>query len=183
MTDTSDVVIIGAGVMGCALAHDLSVKGRRVLVLDRGAICSGSSGVNAGGVRHQFTSELNVRAAARSIQRISTFHEEFGAGVDFQQVGYLFLVSRPETRRVFEAAIEVQRGSGVPSEFIGPADVVDLAPIVRTDDLLGGAFCPADGHLDPHALVSGFAAAARRRGASSARVVPLRDWASPMIAS
>lgn len=166
MTDTVDVVIIGAGIMGSALAHDLSVKGRRVLVLDRGGICSGSSGVNAGGVRQQFTSEVNVRAATRSIQRISTFQEEFGVDVGFQQVGYLFLFSRPETRSVFEAAIDEQNACGVASRIIDPAEVAELAPIVRTSDLLGGGFCPSDGHLDPHALVTGFATAARSQGAT-----------------
>lgn len=164
MTDTSDVIIVGAGVMGCALAHDLSAKGRRVLVLDRDAICSGSSGLNAGGVRQQFTSEVNVRAAARTIQRITGFHEEFGVDTDFHQNGYLFLISQPETRRVFDAAIDLQRACGVASELITPAEIADLAPIVRTDDLLGGAFCATDGHLDPHALVTGFAAAARTNG-------------------
>ena len=166
MTDTPEIVIIGAGVMGCALAHDLCAKGRRVLVLDRDTICSGSSGVNAGGVRQQFTSEVNVRTAARSMQRISSFHQEFGVNLDFHQVGYLFLVSRLETQRVFEAAIDVQRSCGVDSEFIAPQQIADLAPIVRTDDLLGAAFCSTDGHLDPHALVMGFAAAARSKGAT-----------------
>lgn len=165
MNDTCDVVIIGGGVMGCALAYDLSVKGRDVLVLERSTICSGSSGVNAGGVRHQFTAEINVRVAKRSIERIAGFGDEFGIDIGFQPVGYLFLVSSPHTREVFEAAIEVQRRCGVPSEFVSPEQITDLAPIVRTDDLLGGAFCRADGHLDPHALVSGFAAAARGRGA------------------
>lgn len=165
MTRACDVAIIGAGVMGCALAHDLSAKGRSVVVLDRSTICSGSSGVNAGGVRHQFTAELNVRAATRSIERIASFEEEFGVDVGFRQVGYLFLVERRDTEQLFKKAVDLQRSCGVPSDFVSPEDIRELVPMASTDYLVGGAFCPGDGHLDPHTLVSGFAAVARRRGA------------------
>lgn len=164
MNETCDVTIIGAGVMGAALAHDLAERGRRVVVLDRSTICSGSSGVNAGGVRHQFTAEVNIMTATRSIQRIATFEEEFGVDVGFRRVGYLFLVTRAESERMFKEAVDLQRSCGLPSEFLSPLDINELIPIAFTDDLIGGAFCPADGHLDPHALVAGFASAARRRG-------------------
>lgn len=165
MTQTCDVAIIGAGVMGCALAHDLSAMGRSVVVLDRSTICSGSSGVNAGGVRHQFAAEINVRGATLSIERIASFEQEFGVDVGFRQVGYLFLVERRESERLFKKAVDLQRSWGVPSEFVSPEDIHELLPLACTDFLLGGAFCPRDGHLDPYPLVSGFAAAARRRGA------------------
>jgi sarcosine oxidase, subunit beta len=166
VTTTADILIIGAGLMGCALAHDLSKKGRSVLVVERGTICSGSSGVNAGGVRQQFTSEVNVRLAARSVERISALDRELEIDVGFDQVGYLFLIAEADTLRVFESAIEVQAACGVRSEMLTPAEVAILVPMVRVDDLLGGAFCASDGHLDPHALVTGFASAARAHGAT-----------------
>lgn len=151
--------------MGCALAHDLAAAGHDVVVVDRSMVCSGSSGVNAGGVRHQFSSEVNVRTALRSIQRLANFEAEFGVNVGFHQAGYLFLVSSPESRAVFERAVAVQRGCGIPSRFLSPDEIASLTPFVRSDDLLGGAFCSADGYLDPHSVVTAFATAARRHGA------------------
>lgn len=162
---SSDVVIVGAGIMGCALASELARRDVGVVMLDRGQICSGSSGRNAGGVRHQFSSEVNVRLATRSIELIRDFNDEFGVDVSFEQVGYLFMASTESTELALRRTVETQNSLGVVTEFIPPNDVAGLVPGVRTDDLRGGAFCKLDGHLDPHSLVMGFAADARRHGA------------------
>jgi sarcosine oxidase subunit beta len=182
--------------MGCTLAYDLAAMGRSVVVVDRSTTCSGSSGVNAGGVRHQFTSETNIRMAARSIDRIASFEETHGVEVAFRQVGYLFLVSRSGTEPVFRSAIEVQRSCGVQSEWLSPREIEALVPMVSTGDLIGGAFCSSDGYLDPHSLVTGFASAARGLGADfrqncavmrfdivSNRIVSMRTSTGDMISS
>ena len=56
-----DVVIVGAGVMGCSLAFYLSRSGRRVVVIDRGRIGQGATAACAGGIRAQFSTEINIR--------------------------------------------------------------------------------------------------------------------------
>jgi sarcosine oxidase subunit beta len=162
---SGDVIIVGAGIMGCALASELSHRDVDVVVLDRGQICSGSSGLNAGGVRHQFSGESNIRLAARSIQRIVGFTHEFGIDIGFKQVGYLFMASTESTESALRRAVDVQNSFGVVTEFISPDDIAQLVPGVRTDDLRGGSFCRLDGHLDPHSLVTGFAQDARKHGA------------------
>ena len=162
--------------MGCALAFDLSSLGEDVIVLERGAVCSGSSGRNAGGVRHQFSSEVNVRVASRSIERISTFEERFGVDVGFQRAGYLFLVCDSQTEEVFRKAVALQVRCGVPCRFLDVGDVGDLAPGARLEDVRGAAYCPLDGYLDPHSLVSGFAAAARRNGATILQGTPVTGF-------
>lgn len=150
--------------MGCALASELARAGASVTVVDQGQICSGSSGRNSGGVRQQFSSEVNVRLARRTIERVTGFAEEFGIDPRFQQVGYLFMASESSEQQV-RAAAEVQRALDVPTRFISPDEITELVPGIVTHDLAGGAFCPTDGFLDPHSLVTGFAADARRHGA------------------
>jgi sarcosine oxidase subunit beta len=161
----NDVVIVGAGIMGCALASELARRELRVAVLDRGQICSGSSGLNAGGVRHQFSSDINIRLATRSIERISSFGAEFGVDVGFKQVGYLFMASSDVTETALRRSVEIQNSFGVATEFISPEDIGELVPGARIDDLRGGSFCGLDGHLDPHSLVMAFAQDARSHGA------------------
>lgn len=160
-----DVLIVGGGVMGCALACELARDGVSVGVVDRGEVCSGSSGLNAGGVRHQFGSEVNVALAARTIDRLLGFPDEFGVDLGFAQVGYLFMADETAAAPL-RAAADLQHRLGVPTRFISPSDIAELVPGIVTDDLVGGSFCPADGHLDPHALVTAFAADARRNGAT-----------------
>jgi sarcosine oxidase subunit beta len=163
---TYDVVIIGAGIMGSALALELARSRRRVLVLDSGGVCCGSSARSAGGVRHQFGQDLNIQLAKRTIERLERFEEEFGLDCGFRQVGYMFLVSDPVTRDVFSAAVEKQRALGVPSRFISTDEIAHLVPGVRTDDLLGASFCPKDGFLDPNTVTAAFANSARDAGAT-----------------
>ncbi len=159
-----DVLVIGAGIMGCALAYDLAREGIDVVLLDRGMVCGGSSGLNAGGVRHQFTNELNARLATRSIERIVQFQQEWGLDFGFHAVGYLFLVATEQHDGAFRETVALQNQWGVPSRYLSPDEIAALVPGIYTDDLRGGAFCPTDGYLDPHSLVSGFADAARRAG-------------------
>jgi len=158
-------IVVGAGVMGCALASELARRGAGVVVVEQGEVCSGSSGRNAGGVRQQFSSATNVRLARRTLERVGLIAEEFGVDVGFRQVGYLFLAASDEGEARLRGAVSAQNALDVPTRFVGVDEIAELVPGVNTADLRGGSFCPTDGHLDPHALVSAFASDARRHGA------------------
>src|SRR5260370_26863268 len=136
-----DVLIIGAGIMGCSLAYELAREGVDVVVLDRGAVCAGFSAVNAGGVRQQFSHELNIRLAKRSIERIVELTGEWGVDINFRQVGYLFLVATEEHVRAFRQAIRLQNSLDVPSRYLDTVEIAALVPGIRTDDLRGGSVC------------------------------------------
>lgn len=158
-------IVVGAGVMGCALASELARAGAGVVVVEQGEVCSGSSGRNAGGVRQQFSSATNVRLARRTLERVGLLREEFGVDVGFRQVGYLFLAASDEGEARLRGTVFAQNALDVPTRFVGVDEIAELVPGVNTADLRGGSFCPTDGHLDPHALVSAFASDARRHGA------------------
>lgn len=166
-------VVVGAGVMGCALASELARRGADVVVVEQGEVCCGSSGRNAGGVRQQFSGATNVRLARRTLERVGRFAEEFGVDVGFRQVGYLFLAASDEGEARLRRTVAAQNALDVPTRFVGIDEIADLVPGVNTADLRGGSFCPTDGHLDPHALVSAFAADARRHGAVVRQETPI----------
>ncbi len=94
MTETSDVVVVGGGVMGASIAHHLAAAGAgRIVLLEReAALGTGSTGRCAGGFRHQFSSEINVRLSLASVRMIRSFTEEHGLPLDLHAEGYLFLV-------------------------------------------------------------------------------------------
>ncbi|HVG59194.1 MAG TPA: FAD-dependent oxidoreductase, partial [Hyalangium sp.] len=86
------VVIIGGGVMGLALAYNLSLRGETdVVVLERGYLCAGASGRNGGGVRMQWGTSVNIEMAKRSIDLMKQFARDLGINVWLRQGGYLFL--------------------------------------------------------------------------------------------
>src|SRR4029079_10693279 len=85
------------------------------------------------------------------------------------QVGYLFLLDRPEDVERFEASVALQNGYGVPSRMLEVAEARRPAPLIAPDGLLAAAYSPTDGHCTPESVVLGYASAARRHGA---RLIP-----------
>jgi sarcosine oxidase subunit beta len=162
---TCDVLVIGAGIAGCAVAYELVGAGARVVVAERGAVCSGSSALNAGGIRQQFSQETSVRAGMETVRRLATFEEEFGVDPVFRQAGYLFLHDGGDSRRTLERAAGVQKACGVPTRLVGPDEVARLVPGINVADIAGAAYNPTDGYADPNSMVAGFAAGARAKGA------------------
>ena len=163
----ASVVIVGGGVMGTSAAFHLAEAGQRdVLLLERGQLACGSTSRAAGGVRAQFSDELNIRLGARSLEAFADFGRRPGAEIDLRRPGYLFVLTREEDVAAFRAAIALQNALGVPSRLLTPQEAGDLCPLLATGDVLAAAFSPGDGHVTPEAVVQGYAAGARERGAT-----------------
>ena len=164
----ADAVVIGAGVVGTSIAYHLAARGcTDVVVLERNRIAQGASGDGAGGLRQQFSTAINVRLTQLSLPYFLDAQERLGASVDVRQQGYLFLLDDAAQVAEFRANLAMQRGLGAPARWLDPGEVAALVPGIRTDDLLGATYCPADGWARP-TLVA--AALARRAEALGARV-------------
>ena len=164
--ESADVVIVGGGIMGCALAYQLSKRNVDVLVLERETLGSQSTGKCAGGVRQQFSSEGNVRLQQRSVAMLEHFEEEVGHPADFRQIGYLFVLTHPQHVEDFGHNMEMWHRIGLTeARWVDAADAARMVPILNVEDVLGCTFCPSDGIASPADVTSGYAAAARRHGA------------------
>jgi sarcosine oxidase subunit beta len=163
--DTAEVVIVGGGVVGCSLAYELSARGVDTIVLDRGALGAESTGKNAGGVRQQFSTEINVRIQMLSVRILDEFEETVGVSPGFRKLGYLFVLREPEDAARFAELIELWHGLGLTeARWVTPEEVAELAPAVAVDGVLGGTFCPSDGVASPADVTYGYATAGRRQG-------------------
>jgi sarcosine oxidase subunit beta len=163
---SASVVVIGGGVIGASVLFHLAEAGVTDAVLvERGALAGGSTVRSAGGVRAQFSDELNVRIGARSLRAFEDFGRRPGWEIDLHQVGYLFLLDSEEAMAQFTSGVVLQRSLGVPSELLSPAEAVALSPYASPDGLLGAAWSADDGHCTPEAVVQGYAAGARGLGA------------------
>lgn len=165
--ETADVVVVGCGVIGASVAYHLARRqsGLRVLVLEREkAPCTGSTPLSAGGIRQQFTTEVNVRLSQLSVSFYERMARELECHFTFEQEGYLFLTAREEQAAVFRRNVELQRGLGVPVDLLEPAAVAERWPHVRSDDLVAATFCQTDGYADPYEATMGFIQATKRLG-------------------
>jgi sarcosine oxidase, subunit beta len=156
------VVIVGGGVIGTSIAFHLGEAGvDDVLLLEGAELGSGSTAKGAGGVRGVFSDELNVRIGLRSLEAWAAFAERPGWEIDFQQVGYLFLLSSDTEAKEFERSVEMQNRVGLPSRMVSVDEAHELSPLAGLDGVLSAAFCPLAGHATPADAVQGYAAAAR----------------------
>lgn len=166
LPDRASVIIVGGGVIGTSIAFHLAEAGvTDVLMLDRGELGGGSTCRAAGGVRAQFSDELNIALGARSLEAFARFGERPGQEIDLHRVGYLFLLSTPEQVAAFERDVKLQNELGISSRMIDPGEARRLSPLIDTDGVLAAAFSPDDGHCTPESVVLGYATAARRLGA------------------
>jgi sarcosine oxidase subunit beta len=173
---TVDVVIVGAGIMGCAVAHQLAERGmRNIVVFERDQIGRGATADAAGGIRQQFSTETNIRLATHSVRVWETFKERFDQDISLRQQGYLFLLKDPADEPVFRANLALQQRLGVPARWVSPDDIRALNPHVVLDGVYGGTFCPEDGWCDTYAATIGYARAAQRLGVSIREESPVID--------
>lgn len=166
MSENFDVVIIGGGIVGVSIAYHLArEKYGKIAVVERDQyLGNGATAKCAGGIRAQFGSEINVRMSMLSERKFEVFTEEVGAEVQFDQVGYLFLMTTEEHVRAFKEQFAMWQRLGHPVEWLQPEQISDLVPALAVDDVLGGTFSRKDGIGDPHQFTMGYAQAARRLG-------------------
>lgn len=170
--ETAEVVVVGAGVIGLSVAYHLAKRqpGFKVLVLEKEkAPCTGSTPLSAGGIRAQFTTEVNIGLSNYSIRFFERMAEELQCHFDFEQEGYLFVTANEETAARFRGNVELQQGLGVPVEIVTPAQIAERWPHLKTDDLVMGTFCPTDGYADPYEATMGFYQASKRLGGVECR--------------
>ncbi|MBI4497875.1 MAG: FAD-binding oxidoreductase, partial [Chloroflexi bacterium] len=160
------VVIIGGGVIGSSIAYYLTKKGcRDVVVLERHFLGSGSTSKAAGGIRQQFSTEVNVRLSQVSVQVFERFEQEFDRPADFRQEGYLFLLTQLDQVAQFRRNVAMQQRLGVDVRWLTPAQAGTLVPQLFLDDVLAATYCPTDGVADPYQVTQGFARRAAEQGA------------------
>ena len=161
----AEVVIVGGGVIGVSIAYHLAMrKAGRVLLLEKGQLGEGSTSRCVGGIRTQFSTEINLLFSLESLKTFGQFQDEFGVDPEFRRIGYLFLATSPVEMQVFKENFRLQRKFDIPVELLNGDEIERRWPYLRTDDIVGGTFCPWDGHAGPSEVLVGFAAAARRAG-------------------
>ena len=165
---TADVVIIGGGIVGSSIAWHLTEAGcRNVLVLEReSAQGKGSTGKSMGGVRAQFSTPVNVQMSLYSIPFYAKFEERLGHPSGYRDQGYLFVATKESHMTYLRENFERQAALGLTTvRLISAREIATMLPLLRSDDILGGSFCPTDGFVDPYSAMSGFMSRATEQGA------------------
>jgi sarcosine oxidase subunit beta len=162
----AEIAIVGAGVMGLAIAYNLCKRGLTdLVVVDRSYLAGGASGRNGGGIRQQWSTEVNIRLMQKSVELCRGFAKELGVNVWFRQGGYLFLArTRRELERL-ERNLALQHKCGVQTRIVSAGEAQRIVPELDTAGILGAAYNPTDGILFPWPFMWGYAQRATAMGA------------------
>lgn len=166
LPNKAEVVIIGGGVMGISTACHLVLKGcRDVLLLERESFLgTGATGRCAGGIRHQFSTDVNIQLSVHSIRMLERFEDEIGQAIDLKQIGYLIMASSEQEMENFRANVARQHRHGVLTQILSADEIATRVPMLNMEGIVGGTFYERDGIADPSGVVEGYARRARRLG-------------------
>lgn len=164
MVRTTDVVIVGGGVNGAAIAFYLAQRGVGVTLLEKDSIGTGPTGRSCGIIRQHYSHEVTARMAKRGLEVFQNFDDLVGGECDFRQTGMLF-VAREEDLPVLEGNVALQQSVGVRTRMVSPEEIREIEPGITLDGIAAGAWEEDAGHADPYSTTTSYAARATELGA------------------
>ena len=159
-----DVVIVGAGITGCATAYELSKSGLRVQVIEKYYPASMGSGWTLAGVRQSGRHAAELPLAQYSVEKWRNLDEALDADTGYVQAGNLRLARSEEEVEKVKSLVDAQRRENLNISLLSNnKEIRDVAPCV-SKKILAASFCPTDGHADPQSTVDAFKREAERQG-------------------
>ena len=159
------IVIIGGGAVGCSVAWHLAGKGERdVLLLEKAQLTHGSTW-HAAGLVGQLRGKLNLtRLMQNSVAVFDRLEKETGQAIDWKKVGSLRLASSQDRWSEIRRSMTHARNFGFEVHSLSPQEASARFPFIEPDGVVGAAYIPTDGYIDPYALTQAYAAGARKGG-------------------
>lgn len=165
LASEAETVIIGGGIMGLGIGYELARRGRSdVVIVDQGYLAGGASGRNGGGVRMQWSTELNIQLMQQSIDICRHFAGEMGINIWLRQGGYLFVARSAAEQARMEKNVALQNRCGVPTRMLEPAELRKLVPELSTTGIVASCYNPRDGVVFPWPFLWGYAHRAAELG-------------------
>ena len=167
MSDLGDaeIVIIGGGAVGCAVAYHLATLGKSdVLLLDQFGLTQGATWHAAGLVGQLRGSRNLTRLMQHSVELYETLEAETGQATDWKPVGSLRAASSEDRWLEIKRTATTAKSFGFELHLVTAHEARDLFPLMSTDGVVGAAWIPSDGYIDPSSLTQALARGARQGG-------------------
>ena len=166
MSECSDVIIIGGGVIGCAAAYYLRKSGVSVTVLEKSPhIGNGGSGRNGGGVRQSGRDVRELPLAMYAVEHMWPFlSEELGVNVEYHKEGNLRLGKTEKHLEILQGLTDRAAACGLGVSMLTRDEVREINPYL-SEEVIGASWCPTDGHANPLKTTLGYYKKAREAGA------------------
>ena len=166
MTETADILIVGGGVMGASIAYYLAQqRSGRVVLLEREALASGTTGRSGAIVRQHYSNDFTIRMAKESLIVFQHFAEQVGGDCGFMTTG-MIVTANEHAAAALQANVQMQQEQGVDTRLLRASEIREVAPEFSDVGVALACYEPATGVADPMATTSCFAQRARDYGAN-----------------
>ena len=170
-------LIIGGGIIGCSIAYHLTRNGEKdVVLLERAALTEGATWHAAGLVGQLRSSRNTTRMLKKSVEMYDRLQNEDGMSFDWKKTGSLRLAANEDRLLEAKRLTTMAQSFDLEMSMIGPSEAKELFPLIEQKKLLGAAFIPSDGHVDPASLCQAIATVARNQGAEIRQGVKVVDF-------
>ncbi|MCZ6668648.1 MAG: FAD-dependent oxidoreductase [Gammaproteobacteria bacterium] len=170
------IVIIGGGVIGTSIAYHLTRSGEKdVVLLEKSRLTEGATW-HAAGLVGQFRSQQNLMSLMNdSVKLFDVLAEETGQDPDWRKFGSLRLAQTEDRWKELLKSYSAAQAVGFEMNLMTPNEARDVHPLIETSDLVGAAFIPADGYIDPNSLTQAYAKGIRANGGRIFEGVMVKD--------
>jgi 4-methylaminobutanoate oxidase (formaldehyde-forming) len=162
----AEILIIGAGIIGCSIAYHLTRMGKKdVVILEKSGITHGATW-HAAGLVGQLRSSRNVtRMLRHSVELYDKLEAETGMSIDWKKYGSLRLACSTEREMENKRSLTMAKSFGLEMQELSPKEAQDLFPIMSTEDVRSAVYIPSDGYIDPSGVCQALAKGAKDKGA------------------
>ena len=156
MPAPSDVLVIGGGISGAAIAYHLARAGATVTLVEKETICAGPTARSCGIIRQHYSHAVTASMALAGLRVFENFDDAVGGECDFRRTGFL-LTAREDTVETLRANVETQRSVGIDARLLDPVEIREIEPHIDLDGIVAGAWEPDAGYADPYATTTAYA--------------------------
>ena len=174
LPNQAQIIIIGGGIIGCSVAYHLAKEGTKdVLLLERGQLTCGST-FHADGLVGQLRNSANItRVLKNSVELYRSIETETGQSTGWKMNGGLRLACSQERWTELKRQATTAHSFGLEMELLSSEEAQKIWPLMEVDDVIGAAFLPTDGQVNPSDITQALAKGTRMLGVTIAEETPV----------
>lgn len=167
LTEKADVVIIGGGIFGCAIAYYYTKynPGKKVIIIERNEICNAATSRAAALITRIRHKKYFIPLSLETYHAIAQMEEQLGESLGMKQVGVMHVAASESSVAELDSLMEIAKEFNEPAEFLSNDTIINKAPWLKTDEVLKCGYMPLESYCDPYLLGTFFARCAKMQGA------------------